>query len=202
MRSRPIATASRSAIRALSPSRTTSWARSPRSRAAFAMRRASPLASHAPSSIDAGREAALAVSRLFCRLDPLQASSLCVVLRGETCRLSPQAPLSLWCGSRPARPFGPLNGRCRDFPKQDGEGITLCCALMLRAFPASDPSLLWCARRLIVRAPSMSVPLRSQTSRRLTTTARFSISHQTGLAAALFLRRGSQACACDRCCFV
>jgi len=34
----------------------------------------------------------------------------------------------------------------------------LCCALMLRAFATSDPPLLPCARRLIVRAPSMSVP--------------------------------------------
>lgn len=53
--------------------------------------------------------------------DHLQASSLRAVLRGETSRLSPQAPLSLWCGLKPARPFGPVDGRCRDSPKQYGD---------------------------------------------------------------------------------
>lgn len=80
------------------------------------------------------------------------------VLRGETCRLSPQAPLSLRRGPRPARPFRPVDGRCRDFPKQDGEEDHLRYALMLRAFAPDDRPLLRRARRLIVRVPSMSVP--------------------------------------------
>ncbi|GEM_PF-5519299 len=103
------------------------------------------------------RGAASVVSGLLCWLDRLPASIQCALLRGETYRLSPQTPLSLRCGSRPARPFGPLNGRCRDFPKQHGEEITLRCALMLQAFAAGGPPLLPCARRLIARAPSASV---------------------------------------------
>ena len=67
-----------------------------------------------------GRGAACAASRLVPSSWLLQASSLRAALRGEARRLSPQTPLSLRCGLKPARPFGPVEGRCRDFLKQSG----------------------------------------------------------------------------------
>lgn len=127
-------------------------------------------------------------SRSFPILDRLQASSLRAVLRGETCRLSPQPPLSLWCGSRPARPFGPVGGRCRDFSKQDGE--------------EDRPSLRPHASASSPAVCSPSPRSLAIDARQLTMTARFCISHKTGLATALFLWRGSLARASDRCCFV
>ncbi|ARM91140.1 hypothetical protein RHEC894_PC00105 (plasmid) [Rhizobium sp. CIAT894] len=135
-------------------------------------------------------------------LDRLPASSRRAVLRGKTCRLSPQAPLSLWSGLTPARPVGPIGGRCRDFPKQDGEEDHL--ALRPSCFGHPLQVILFSCGALAVSSfacrrcplpPVTNIPVAHDDG---------SLQHLSsiGLDVVLFLRRGSQACARDRCCFV
>lgn len=108
----------------------------------------------------------------------LRASSLRAAARGETSRLSPQAPLSLRSGSRPARPFGPVSGRCRDFLKQyGGKGQPplhpyISGIRSVRPFP---PAV---ARHLIACSHRCPIPAVG-TSRLVAMTARFSIPPKT-----------------------
>lgn len=128
-------------------------------------------------------------------LTALPTSSRRAALRGKTCRLFPQAPFSLRSGFTPARPVGPVGGRCRDFPKQDGKKDHL--ALHPSCFGHPLQVILLSCGALIVssfachRCPLPPVPDIPAAHDDASLQHLYSI----GLDVVLFLRRGSQACA-------
>ncbi|MBB3659936.1 hypothetical protein FHX15_005205 [Rhizobium sp. BK650] len=103
--------------------------------------------------------------------------------------LPSSTPLPAARGLEPAGLFGPVNGRCRDFPNKKERTITLRCALLLRASAPVDRSLLRPARRLIVRVSGCPLPLVTAIPARRDDGSLQHLS-KIALATALFIWRG------------